>query len=256
MSLYSNAIVKRPGQSIVQGIGSKKTSAPDYKKALQQHDEYLEALTRCELKIEVLEEEEEYPDSTFVEDPAIVTERVAVINRLGAPSRQGEERAIRESLKRYFEEVEEIESPGTLEGGDILQIDELFFIGLSKRTNLEGALQLKTILERVDYQVQIIKDLPPTVLHLKSGMAYLGDNNLLTTRDFYRKTYVKGFNCFIVPDDEKYAANSLRINAYVLVPEGYDKTEEMIQRVYPVITVDTSMFRRIDGGLSCLSLRF
>lgn len=256
MNLYSNAIAKKPGHSIEKGIGSAPLRLPHYQKALDQHNQYIEALKRCGLQVEVLKEDEAYPDSTFVEDPAIVTKRVAVINRLGAYSRQGEEKAIKECLKRYYNDLEEIRPPGALEGGDIMQVDDLFFIGLSSRTNREGALQLQSILSTYGYRSNIINSLPPDVLHLKSGIAYLGDNNLLMTRDFCREEFVKDFNIMIVPNREKYAANSLRVNDYVLVPEGYEETRKIVEKKFPVITVDTSEFRKLDGGLSCLSLRF
>lgn len=257
MAFYKRAIVKKPSPSIEEGIkGTDIDTPPHYREALRQHHTYVETLKECGLHVEELEADEAYPDSTFVEDTAVVTERVAVITRLGHSSRQGEEEAIKESLQSYFKDIEEIRPPGTLEGGDVLQVEDTFFIGVSKRTNLEGAEQLKEILSTYEYRSHIIHHLPPNLLHLKSGLSYLGENILLMTRDFCGEEPFKEFTSLHVPDEERYAANSLRINAYVLVPEGYDKTRVMIQDYYQVKTIDTSSFRKLDGGLSCLSLRF
>lgn len=256
MTFFAHAIVKKPGHSIKKGISSTHLCLPLYEKALQQHHAYLQALKKCGLEVEILNEDEGYPDSTFVEDTAVVTERVAIITRLGVPSRQGEEKEIKGCLQKFFAQIEQIKPPGTLEGGDVLRIEDLFFIGLSSRTNLEGALQLQTILWKYDYKACIIHDLPQGLLHLKSGITYLGDNQLLMTKDFCGQDFVGNFEPIIVPDGEEYAANSLRLNQYVLVPKGYKGTEKIIQSLYPIILVETSEFQKIDGGLSCLSLRF
>ncbi len=255
MVKFSQAIVKKPASSMIRGITSQTGVKPDYRSAKKQHQAYIQALKSCGLEVTELEAEEEYPDSVFVEDPAITTAKMAVITRPGAESRRGEIAAIRRALEDFFDNIAEINSPATLDGGDILQIENTFFIGLSQRTNPAGARQLKTILEGYGYSA-VLLEIPEDMLHLKSGVSYLGDKNLLLSEKLSDVEEFQNFKQLIVPDGEEYAANSLRINDRVLIPAGYPQTRKMIAELYPVITLEIDEFSKLDGGLSCLSLRF
>ena len=254
--MFTHSIVRRPAATIVDGITTADLGRPDYELALKQHDAYIEALERCGVDVTVLEADERYPDSCFVEDPAIVTERCAVITRLGADSRRGEEEGIEAALRaRYAEaDVRRVEAPGTVEGGDIMRAGNHFYIGLSARTNADGARQMTEHLGSYGYTALTVP--LREFLHLKTGLSYLEYNNLLVAGEFARAPAFAEFNRIVVPPQETYAANSIWMNGTVIVPAGYPGVEQKIRDLgYETIAVDVSEFRKIDGGLSCLSLR-
>ena len=253
--MFKHAIVKRPGKSLINGITSASLGRPDYAKALKQHDFYVETLKKCGLEVTVLEADEYYPDSTFVEDPAIVTQKCAIITNPGAPSRNGEKIKMSKILKNFYENIEYIKDPGTVEGGDVMMVGDHFYIGLSARTNQEGANQLIEILNKYGYNGSVVS--LEKVLHLKTGLSYLENNNLVVSGEFIDKVAFKEFNKIIIEESESYSANCIWINGHVLIPDGYEKTQKAIEAAgYKVEIVDTSEFRKLDGGLSCLSLRF
>lgn len=254
--MFKNAIVRRPGNSLVNGITSApELGKPDYELAIKQHDAYIKALKSCEVEVTVLEADERFPDSCFVEDVAVCTKKFAVIANPGTPSRKGEEKEIIEVIKKFYNDIEYIKKPGTLEGGDVMMVKDHFYIGLSRRTNTEGAEQLIKALGKYGMSGSIIE--MSVMLHLKSGLAYLEDNVLLITGEFINNLEFKKFNKIVIDEEETYSANCIRVNDYVLVPAGYPKTKEKIKAAgFKVIVVDTSEYRKVNGGLSCLSLRF
>jgi len=254
--MFKNAIVRRPGRSLVNGItSSPELGKPDYRLAIKQHDAYIEALRFCGVEVTVLQADERFPDSCFVEDVVVVTKKFAVIANPGASSRKGEEKEIIEVIKKFYNNLEYIKEPGILEGGDVMIVKDHFYIGLSRRTNREGAKQLIKTLEKYGMSGSIVE--MSEMLHLKSGLAYLEDNVLLVAGEFINKLEFEGFNKIIIDEDETYSANCIRINDYILVPVGYPKTKEKIENAgFKTIVVDTSEYRKVNGGLSCLSLRF
>ena len=253
--MFTRAIVRTPCRSIAHGLTSAKLGKPEYQNALRQHDGYVEALRACGLEVTVLPADENFPDSTFVEDVALLTPRCAVITNPGAQSRKGETRLILKTIRAFFPAVEMIEAPGTVEAGDIMMTGDHYYIGLSERTNLEGAEQMIAILESHGFSGSMVE--LNEVLHLKTGLGYLENNNLLACGEFLGKPEFKKFNILKVSHGEAYAANSVWINGKVLVPAGFPKTKAMIEKAgYETIPVDVSEFRKLDGGLSCLSLRF
>ena len=253
---FKNAIVKKPSKKMVAGISTANLGKPNYKKALKQHKNYIKALRECGVEVEILEEDENYPDSMFVEDPAIVTEKCAIITNLGAESRKGEEKEIKKVLKKYHSQnIHEIKAPGTLEGGDVMQVEDHFYIGISERTNKNGAKQLLNYLEKYNYSGTIVEF--QDILHLKTGIAYIGDNTMMATNLLINKKEFSKFDKIKVDKSEEYAANCIRVNDYVILPKGYSNTKKsLIKKGFNVKTVDVSEFRKLDGGLSCLSLRF
>ncbi|MFY0544057.1 dimethylarginine dimethylaminohydrolase family protein [Brevibacillus sp. H7] len=252
---FTRAIVRKPGKSYVNGLTTANLGKPDYERALEQHGRYVEALKQCGLAVTILEADEEFPDSTFVEDTAVFTEKCVVITNPGAESRNGEIVAMKNVVKDFTDTIEYIQHPGTLEGGDVMQAEDHFYIGLSTRTNEEGANQLKTILEKYGYGATIV----PLVkfFHLKTGIAYLGNNNMVLAGEFIDSEVFADFDKIVVDEDEEYAANCLCINDTVILPQGYEKTKRKIEQAgYTVMELEMSEFRKQDGGLSCLSLRF
>ncbi|MCW8927115.1 MAG: arginine deiminase family protein [Xanthomonadales bacterium] len=253
--MFSEAIVRTPCRAMVNGLSSAGLGVPDYATALGQHREYTRALQACGLKVTVLPPDEAFPDSTFVEDAALLTPRCAVITRPGAVSRRQETVSMRGAVNSLYDKVEHIAAPGTLEGGDVLMVEEHFFIGLSGRTNIEGARQLIAILEEYGMTGSVIG--LEEVLHLKTGVSYLENGHLLACGEFTGVRDFQQFQILEVAPDEAYAANSLWLNGAVLVPAGYPRSSAMIADAgYEVLEVDVSEFRKLDGGLSCLSLRF
>ncbi len=253
--MFTRAIVRKPCENLMEGITTADLGKPDYDLALKQHANYVKALEKCGLEVVVLDADNRYPDSVFVEDTAVVTGHCAIITNPGAPSRKGEEIEIREALKEFYSDIETIKAPGTLEGGDVMRVENHFFIGLSKRTNEEGARQLIQYLKKYGYTGSTIP--VREVLHLKTGVVYLGDNNILAAGEFIDCPDFEDFNVIAVDDDESYSVNCIRINRYVIVPEGFEKTKALVERAgYKTLEVGMSEFRKLDGGLTCLSLRF
>jgi len=253
--LFSNAIVQKPGKSIIKGLTKANLGIPDYQKALDQHESYVCALSDCGLKVKELEANENFPDSMFVEDTALLTPHCAIITNPGAPSRRGEIVGIKRELKEFYVDIEEILSPGNIEAGDIMMVGNHFYIGLSDRTNLNGAEQVMLILNKYDMHGSIVK--LEKALHLKTGLAYLENNNLVVSGEFLSNPEFKKFNIIEIPEDESFAANCVWINDKVLIPKGYPNAKQIIMDAgYPVVEVDVSEFRKLDGGVSCLSLRF
>lgn len=203
----------------------------------------------------VLEANEQYPDSTFIEDVALLTTHCAIISNPNARSRKGEIVEIENVLNNYFINIEEVKEPGTVEGGDIMMVGSHFYIGLSGRTNLNGTEQVISILEKYGMSGAIIE--LEKALHLKTGLAYLEENNLMASGEFLEKEEFQKFNILSIDDDESYAANCIWVNGKVLIPKGYPKANHTIKSAgYSTLEVDVSEFRKLDGGPSCLSLRF
>ena len=240
---------------MVNGISNAGLGKPDYQNALIQHADYIEALKECGLQVTVLPPDENFPDSTFVEDAALMTPHCAILTNPGAASRRLETHSMLLTLREFYEDVEKIETPGTCEAGDIMMVGEHFYIGLSERTNQAGAEQMVAILERYGMTGSVVE--LNEVLHLKTGLGYLENNNLLACGEFLIKPEFQQFNILQVDPDESYAANSVWINGTVLTPSGFPKTRALIASAgYDVREVDVSEFQKLDGGLSCLSLRF
>jgi dimethylargininase len=253
--MFSKAIVRTPCKNLVNGLTSAGLGIPDYVLALEQHQKYIEVLRECGLYIIILEPDERYPDSTFIEDTALLTPFCAVITNPGAPSRKSEIRGMEDILKKYYSDIHFIKEPGTLEAGDVMIAGQHYFIGLSERTNSNGTKQLINIL--LSYGLSGSTVSLDNILHLKSGVSYIENNNLLVSNAFINRPEFQKFNLLLVDEDESYAANSLFINDIVLVAKGFPKTKDkIINAGYKVIEVDVSEFRKLDGGLSCLSLRW
>ena len=254
--MFKNAILRRPGRSLVNGITSApELGKPEYRIAIKQHDDYIEALKFCGMEVTVLQADESFPDSCFVEDVAVCTRKFAMIAKPGAPSRRGEEKEIIGAVKKFYNNIEYIKEPGILEGGDVMMVKDHFYIGLSERTNREGAKQFIRVLGKYgmsDSMMEISE-----TLHLKSGLAYLEENILLVAGEFIDNLKFKRFNKIVIDEDEIYSANCIRVNDYILVPAGCPKTKEKIENAsFKIIVIDTSEYRKLNGGLSCLSLRF
>ena len=256
--MFSKAIVRPPGANFASGLTTVDLGAPDLERALNQHEAYCHALESCGLNLIRLAPDEAHPDSTFVEDTAILTERGAIITRPGASSRLAEARQIAPVIRDHFPEVLSIDEPGTVDGGDICEAGEHFFIGISGRTNEPGAQQLAGFLASFGYTSSLI-DIRgvSNILHLKSGLAYLGGKQLVLIDALRDVKEFSRYDVLCLDSSEDYAANCLAINGKVLIASGFPVTRRELEHLgYQTIALDMSEFQKMDGGLSCLSLRF
>ncbi|MBA3424090.1 MAG: N(G),N(G)-dimethylarginine dimethylaminohydrolase [Rubrobacter sp.] len=252
--MFAEAIVRGVPKTLDAGITSADLGKPDRAKAMAQHCQYVQALEECGLEVTALDADEKHPDSVFIEDTAVVTGRCAILARPGADSRRGEVHGIEEALSGRYENIERIGDPGTLDGGDVLQVRDHFYIGLTSRTNREGARQLSEVLRSYGYGASPVET--NEFLHLKSGVSYLGDEDLVVAGELAASKEFGRFDKIIVDSREGYFANCIRVNDHVLVAAGSESAKALIAaRGYEVIELEMSEFRKIDGGLSCLSLR-
>ena len=252
--MFTRAIVRAVPQTVDAGITSANLGKPDYERACEQHDRYVGALERCGVEVTVLGADERYPDSVFIEDTAVVTDRCAIIANPAAARRRGEVHEIEEVLSGLYENVERIVSPGTLDGGDVLQVGDHFYVGLTRRTNREGAEQLAAILRGYGFDASFVG--LRRFLHLKTGVAYLGGEDLVVAGELVANDEFDDFDRIPVSAEEEYCANCIRVGDHVLVAAGCEKTKaKIVERGYEVIELEMSEFRKVDGGPSCLSLR-
>ena len=258
LCLFTRAIVRIPGDNFAAGLTTVALGIPQIERVRAQHARYCDTLAACGLTLTVLDADLRYPDSTFVEDAAVLTERAAILTRPGAASREGEVDAMRPVVERFFPATSSIEMPGTLDGGDVCEAENHFFIGLSHRTNEEGARQLSAYLAASGYTSSTI-DIRAmnSILHFKSGVSYIGDNTLVVMEELADDARFSKFELITVTAEESYAANCVRVNDHVLIADGYaDLRHQLVAHGFKPLVLDMSEFQKMDGGLSCLSLRF
>ena len=255
---FTRAIVRPPSATFADGLTTAALGAPDLGLALAQHAAYVAALEASGLAVTSLPPDEGFPDSTFVEDTAVIARGLAVLCRPGAPSRAGEVEAIRPALEPFFPSPAAIEAPGTLDGGDVCEAGDHVFIGVSERTNEEGARQLASHLATRGLGASLVDVRGiPGLLHLKRGIAWLGGRTLVLTAALASRPELAGWDPLPVPPGEDYAANAVLVNGRVLLAAGFPRFEAAVRALgLPVLPLDVSEYRKLDGGLSCLSLRF
>ena len=253
---FNRAIVRRPAKSAVRGLRAVERGAPDYNSLLQEHDAYVAALAAAGVDVVILPALESFPDSVFVEDPALVFPEGAILLRPGPPSRLGEAGATAPALRDQFETVLDLPEPGFADGGDILTTAKGVMIGLSSRTDQAGAEGLLQCLAQLGRESWIVAT-PEGVLHFKTDCSLLDEETILTTKRLARSGVFEGFETVIIPEGEELAANALRVNDIVMVGVDFPRTIEMLdKRGYNVVSMNTSEIGKIDAGLSCMSLRW
>lgn len=253
---FTHAVVRRPGRSVVNGLRMVDRGEPDIELFEAEHCGYVRALERAGLKVAVLPPLEAYPDSVFVEDTALCLPEGTIILRPGAPSRSGEAAANAPALAGLGHDVHYIGQAGFVDGGDILVTDSVILVGLSTRTNQAGFEALKNVLVGWGYSVQAVHT-PDDVLHFKSDCCLLDSETILATSRLSRAECFTPFRVLTVPPGEDAAANSIRVNGTVLAPAGFPATVALLEsETYEVDVVPASQAAMLDGGLSCLSLRF
>jgi len=256
MTEFSRAVVRLPGDSLSKGLSSTPGGqSPDPGKARQQHGAYVNALETLGLEVDILPAEESFPDAVFVEDTAVFMGPGVMITRPGAPSRLGEAAKIAPHIAGLGIEMITMRPPGTLDGGDVLLVDNVFFVGMSARTNREGLRQFTAAAQRFGFATRPVP--LAAGLHLKSGLSLVGEKLLLAAPGCGEDSAFCELNLVYTPPEEAYAANCVLVNGTVLAASGYPRTREILTaRGCRVMTLDVGEFRKVDGGLSCLSLRF
>lgn len=240
---------------MVRGLRAIDRGSPTFEGVKAEQDAYVATLQTAGASVEALPPLDEFPDSIFVEDPALVFTEGAIILRPGAPSRRGEAAAIAPELRRRFERILELKE-GFAEGGDILTTPSEVLIGLSARTNQAGALALVSLLEQLGRRGRIVTT-PPGVLHFKTDCSLLDEETILSTRRLADSGVFAGYNVILTPEEEDGAANSLRVNDVVLVGRGFVRTADRLAADgYNVTRLENTHIARLDAGFSCLSLRW
>lgn len=224
----------------------------DVVKAMEQHRGYAAVLGELGGRVISLEADPTYPDGVFVEDPAIVLDEIAVICRLGAESRRGEAASLAAAIEP-FRELKWISEPATIEGGDVVRIGRDLFVGLSRRTNREGISQLSEIVKPFGYQVTAVE--VRGCLHLKSACCWIGDASVLINRGWIDDSAFADYRMIEVV--EEWAADVLRIGDMVVMPEGFPRTRERLERSgIGTRAIDVSELQKAEAGVTCMSLIF
>ncbi|MDZ7632364.1 MAG: hypothetical protein U5K74_13705 [Gemmatimonadaceae bacterium] len=258
-SRFTRAIVRPPARNFADGLTTVDLGRPDVDLALRQHAAYCAALERHGCEVIALPDDERHPDATFVEDTAVILPgRGAILTRPGASSRAGEVTTIGDALRHYFPGLPQIVAPGTLDAGDVCEAGSHVFIGLSHRTNAEGAAQLSTWLSQFGYTASTV-DIRGIdgILHLKSGIAAVDPTRLVLIDALAAHPAFAGHDVVHVPRGEEYGANCVRVNDVVFTSVGQPQLDATLRALgYTLEVLDMSEYRKMDGGLSCLSLRF
>ncbi len=253
---FTHAITRTPSDSVSNGIRAIDGGEPDAARFRGEHDLYVKALQQAGLMVDVLPPMEDFPDSCFVEDPAFCLPEGAIQLRPGTASREGEGAAIKSALENRFDRVIALPGRGCVDGGDVLMLDDVILIGLSARTDREGADAFAGVLADWGYEAKVCET-PEGVLHFKTACSTLGDDVILATGVMAASGFFGDRKTVAVAKGEDYAANVIRVNDAVLVPEGYPRTLAAIEAAgFKTVLLPTHEARKIDGGLSCLSLRF
>jgi dimethylargininase len=252
--MYTRAIVRPPGPDFALGVTTGALGAPDWELAVEQHRAYCAALERCGLEVIELEALPGLPDGCFVEDAAVVVEDVAVCTIPGALTRRGEVADLAAALEQYMP-VAPLTPPATLDGGDVLVVGQRMYVGVSARSNIHGAEQLgRVALDKGYAWTPVPVD---AGLHLKSSVNWVDRYVLVTTAGFADLPAFQDFEILVTEPDEDYACNCLNINGTIIMAAGYPATRKLVDSLgMPVIELDMSEFRKMDGGLTCLSVRF
>jgi dimethylargininase len=253
---FTHALVRQPPASAVHGLRSVDRGAPDVAALRVEHAAYVGLLRSLALEVHELPALESYPDSLFVEDPALVFADAAILLRPGASSRLGEAALLRPALQERFPRLVELDGNGFADGGDVLLTPEAVYIGLSARTDATGAAALAGALASLGRRAVVVTP-PPGVLHLKTACSLVDDRTLLATQAMADAQLFPGLDTIVVPDGEEAAANALCINGVVLLAAGFPATAALLERRgldLRTTTLDEVM--KLDAGLSCMSLRW
>ncbi len=253
---FTHAITRRPGSSIIDGLRATDTGTPDLQQMLRDHADYVATLIEAGAKVTELPPLEGFPDAVFVEDTALCLRQGAILMRPGAATRAGEVAEIAPALRAIYGEVLELKGPGFVEGGDILTTSREVLVGLSERTDPAGVDELAALLAVWGYTLRVVET-PPGVLHFKTDCSLLDADTILSTKRLAASGCFADYTVIHTADGEEACANLIRYNDLILMPAGFPITaKRLIDAGYSVREINNSECAKLDGGMSCLSLRF
>lgn len=251
---FTRAITRSPAKSVVNGLRATNTGTPDFAQMQRDHLHYVKTLQMAGLTVTELPALPDFPDAQFVEDTALCLPEMAILMRPGAPSRMGEVAQMAPHLSKHYD-LHKIKT-GFVEGGDILTTNTEILVGLSDRTNKAGIAELQSLVQHLDYTVRTVQT-PKGVLHFKTDCSLLDGETILATKRLANSGCFSGYNVIYTANGEEAAANAIRVNDLVLMAKGFPRTCEKLQKAgYDVVEINNSECAKIDGGMSCLSLRF
>lgn len=254
---FTHAITRKPAASITAGLRAVDTGNPDLALMQAHHADYITTLRDTGATVIELDALEAYPDSVFVEDTALCLPAGAVIMRPGAPSRLGEAAEMAPHLAALYGDIRQIAGADSfIEGGDILMTETEILVGRSARTNAAGIAELAALTAGWGEVVREVHT-PPGVLHFKTDCSLLDAETILSTRRLSDSGCFKGYRLIDVAEGEEAAANTIRFNDLVLMPAGFPRTRDrLLAAGYALREIGNSECAKLDGGMSCLSLRF
>ncbi len=253
---FARAITRRPASSIADGLRAEDMGNPDLEGMLAAHTAYVTALRSTGAEVIELPPLEAFPDAQFVEDTALCLPQGAILMRPGAPSRLGEVAEMTPTLRACYDDVREITGPGHIEGGDILVTGREILVGRSDRTDAAGVAELAEIVAEWGHSLREVFT-PPGVLHFKTDCSLMDAETILATKRLDASGCFEGYRVLHVAEGEEAAANAIRFNNLVLTAAGFPRTAEMLDKAgYEIVEIDNTDCALLDGGMSCLSLRF
>ena len=253
---FTRALTRRPAPNFADGLTTAaRLGKPDYDRALRQYESYLDALRACELDVATLPADERFPDGHFVEDPFVIFHDLAFRCRPGAPSRENEGESLEPHLSRL--RLMRAGAEARIDGGDVLICADRVLVGLSRRTNQAGVDALRTALRTVMPDIRV-EGLPFTgALHLKSGLTEIAPGVLLHDPALRTDFDLSWATVISLPPEEGFAADAMPVNDRLFIAAGCPFALEAASRHHPdVAPLDMSEFVKMDGGLTCLSLRY
>ncbi len=253
---FTHAITRAPATSITAGLRAVDTGAPDLAVMQRHHADYVAALRATGAQVTTLQPLEAFPDSVFVEDTALCLPEGCIIMRPGAATRLGEAAQMAPTLAGLYAQVATIQGPGTIEGGDILVTGREVLVGRSARTDGAGIAEMAAIAGGWGHNVREVFT-PPGVLHFKTDCSLMDVDTILSTKRLSTSGCFDGYRIIDVADGEDAAANAIRFNDVVLFPAGFPRTRDrVVDAGFDVVEIGNSECAKLDGGMSCLSLRF
>ncbi len=254
---FSHAITRKPAASIIAGLRAVDTGTPDLAVMQAHHADYIAALRSTGAEVIELDAAAAYPDSVFVEDTSLCLPQGAVVMRPGAPTRLGEAAEMAPHLRALYAEVLTISGTDSyIEGGDILTTEREILVGRSARTNAAGVAELARLVAPWGHTLREVFT-PPGVLHFKTDCSLLDGETVLATERLAASGCFDGYRIINTAPGEEACANAIRFNDLVLMPAGFPATRDrLIAAGYAIREIGNSECAKLDGGMSCLSLRF
>jgi dimethylargininase len=227
-------------------------AAIDYALAAKQYADYCQALRDCRVQVITLDVNATHPDAVFIEDTAIVLDEIAVLCSLAPQSRRNEPVGIELTLRQH-RQIDRIELPAIIEGGDVLRVGRTLLVGQSSRTSAAGIASLAGIVTHYGYEVRPVP--VRGCLHLKTACTALPDGRLLLNPAWIDAAALADYEQIAVPDEEPWAANVALVRSSVLLHSAHAQTASMIDGLgFNVRPIDLSEFAKAEGGVTCLSL--